>query len=195
MTKSEAIGAAKAISADYLSEVSKALGAVNGEDLAAAVDAVLRAIRAEATIFVAGNGGNAATASHIVNDLMKSVRAAGVPRLRAISLGDNSALMTATANDETFAQIFSLPLSQMAREGDLLFVLSASGNSPNIIEALKAAASTRLTTVGFYGMGGGAAKSLTDFPVIVESYDYGVTEDVQSAMCHALAAVARKLFE
>lgn len=149
-----------------------------------------RAYDSQAHVFLAGNGGSASTASHIATDLAKTIR--GVPvnqslaGFRAISLTDNAGLMTAWANDDSYDSIFVEQLKGLAHSNDVLMVISGSGNSSNIIAAVKAARDMGLQVVGFLGMEGGQLRELVDVAVIVPSNDYGIIEDTHLALGHLL---------
>jgi D-sedoheptulose 7-phosphate isomerase len=96
------------------------------------------------TIYVAGNGGSAAIASHWVNDLGKATKRQGLPPVRVMSLSDNVSWLTALANDEGYERVFSGQLENFARPGDVLVVISSSGNSPNLVRAVELARRQRL---------------------------------------------------
>jgi D-sedoheptulose 7-phosphate isomerase len=167
-------------------------GLLQNLDLAAVlrVGARLQQVRdAGGTIYIAGNGGSAATSSHWANDLGKAARRPGANPIRVVSLGDHLSWVSALANDEGFERIFSGQLENLARPGDLLVVLSASGNSRNLIEAVRTARSLRVSTVGFVGFDGGALKGLVDDHVWVPTAKgaYGPVEDVHHVVCHVLA--------
>jgi D-sedoheptulose 7-phosphate isomerase len=141
------------------------------------------------TIYIAGNGGSAATSSHWANDLGKAARRPDAKPIRVVSLGDHLSWVSALANDEGYGRIFAGQLENLARSGDVLVVISASGNSTNLIEAVKTAKSMGVTTVGFLGFDGGALKPLLDDHVLVTSPKgaYGPVEDVHHVICHLLA--------
>jgi D-sedoheptulose 7-phosphate isomerase len=141
-------------------------------------------------IFVIGNGGSAATASHMMNDLCKGTLGhkgdAPWPRLRVIALTDNVSLMTAWANDTDYNHIFSEPLKNLAQRGDVLVAISASGNSPNIVAAVEAAKQIGVTVVGFAGFTGGKLSKMADVSLVVPSDGYGPVEDVHMILDHII---------
>jgi D-sedoheptulose 7-phosphate isomerase len=147
-----------------------------------------RARDAGATIFLAGNGGSAATASHWANDLGKATRYTGARPIRVISLSDHTSWLTALANDEGYERVFSGQLGNFAQPGDVLVVLSASGNSPNLVEAVRTAREHGVMTVAFLGFDGGILKPLVDECVWLPTPKgtYGPVEDVHSIVCHLL---------
>jgi D-sedoheptulose 7-phosphate isomerase len=139
-------------------------------------------------VFIAGNGGSAAIASHLACDLEKTV--AGPPgrratrRLRAVSLSDNMATLTAWANDEGYQNVFSERLLAHADAGDVLLVISSSGNSPNILEALRVARELDMRTIAWVGFGGGRAMELAECCVHVAIDDYGMAEGIHGVLGH-----------
>ena len=151
------------------------------------VDALLAVREAGRTVFIVGNGGSAATASHMATDLMLGSLLVDPP-LRVIALTDNQAIITATGNDVDFVQVFARQLSRLAKPGDLLLVVSASGNSPNILVCVDTAKAMNLTTVGFTGFDGGKLATLVDLLVHVPTRTgaYGPVEDAHLAVNHMI---------
>ena len=141
-----------------------------------------------ATIYISGNGGSAATASHWVNDLGKAAKSGGRPPLRVMSLNDNVSWLTALANDEGYDRVFAGQLENFARPRDVLIVISASGNSPNLVKAVELARSRGVTTLGFLGFDGGALKRMVDdcLWVRTEKGAYGLVESFHTLLCHIL---------
>jgi D-sedoheptulose 7-phosphate isomerase len=139
-------------------------------------------------VFLAGNGGSASTASHMATDLMHGIGGKFGTGLRAVSLADNTSLITATANDVHFDEIFATQLRHLAMKGDVLIVISGSGNSPNIIRAAHVGREMGLKTIGFLGMGGGKVAELVDVPVIVPTNGYGPIEDIHLVMDHLIVS-------
>ncbi len=160
-------------------------------DLAHALETLEQALTEQRQVFIAGNGGSAATASHMANDLMKGVAKGGGPGLRAIALSDNVALITAIANDEDYSEIFASQLAVLGQPGDVLIVFTGSGNSPNIVRAVAVAQQMQITTIGFLGMGGGQVAKMVDVPVIVPSDEYGPIEDVHMMFDHLVTVYLR----
>lgn len=172
---------------DYRDECIAALNAVDLEDVAAVAEALLTARDSGHTVFIAGNGGSAATASHMATDLMLGSQLVDPP-LRVIALTDNQAILTATGNDLDFNQVFARQLSRLAQPGDLLITVSASGNSPNILACIDTAKAMNLTTIGFTGFDGGELATLVDLLVHVPTRKgaYGPVEDVHLAVNHMI---------
>lgn len=147
---------------------------------------VLRSARdAGSTVFMAGNGGSAATASHWANDINKAASRSGRMPFRAISLTDATSWLTALGNDEGFDQVFAGQLHNLARPGDVLVMISASGRSPNLLEAVKVARARDMRIVALLGFDGGLLRDMVDQHLLVSTPrgEYGLVETV-----HTIAA-------
>jgi len=179
----------------YCQELTRVLDLIDGAAFDAAVEAVRRVQAADNVVYVCGNGGSAATASHMVNDLVKApADASGCRPLRAFALSDCVPLMTAFANDVEYAQAFARQLDAYGRKGDLLVAFSGSGNSANVIEAAKAAKAKGLSVVGFTGFQGGKLVPLCDIHVNVPCDSMAQIEDAHLIMEHALVEVLKESF-
>ena len=143
------------------------------------------------TIFFFGNGGSASTASHFVVDIGKATIRGDGKRFRCVALVDNVESVTAWANDAEYAKVFSEQLKGLAHPGDVAIGISGSGNSANVLEAMRTARTLGLATVGLTGMGGGKLKDLVDVPLVVPSNSMQHIEDVHLLVCHLLTAYLR----
>src|ERR1700759_4917864 len=137
-------------------------------------------------VFLAGNGGSGGNANHLANDFLYPLSKTTGSGLRVQSLSANPAVLTCLANDEGYDSIFSMQLAVLAREGDVLIVLSGSGNSPNIIKALEEARIIGMTSYAVLGYSGGKAKSLADVPIHFSVDDMQIAEDAQMIVGHML---------
>jgi len=158
---------------------------VSDSEISEFINILLEAKKQEATIYFIGNGGSASTASHFVNDLAIGTRVLEKP-FRAVSLCDNQAVLTAIANDYGYEYIFSKQLSVLLKEGDVIVIISASGNSPNLLNALDVAKEKGAITVGLSAFDGGKLKDRVDFSVHVPTKqgEYGPAEDVHMMLDH-----------
>jgi D-sedoheptulose 7-phosphate isomerase len=179
---------AASVSGDYLRSLARLIDQVPPDAVAGVVACLADARKCGARVYVLGNGGSAATASHLVCDLTKATN----PPLRAHSLADNLPLFSAFANDTSYADAFAHQVSTYVERGDVVIAISASGNSPNVVEALQAASSIGAKTIALVGFGGGEARALADVEVHVPSHDYGLVEDVHSAIGHAVCQALRE---
>ncbi|HZQ07178.1 MAG TPA: SIS domain-containing protein [Anaerolineae bacterium] len=170
----------------YLSHASEILQRVPLEPVERLLALLEQARDARQHIFLFGNGGSAATASHFACDLGKGTIRHDKPRFRVTALHDNLPTFSAYANDHGYDRVFAEPLINLAAEGDLAIAFSGSGNSPNVLRAVEEAKTRGLTTIGFTGFEGGALKDLVDLAIIVPSRNMGHIEDVHLALTHAL---------
>jgi D-sedoheptulose 7-phosphate isomerase len=172
-----------------LSNIIPRLPYASIEQIAAVIS---RAIEEGRTIFVFGNGGSAATSSHVVCDLGKTVTEnAQSLRPKVISLTDNVPIMTAWANDAGYEHIFSEQLKNFVAPRDVVFAISCSGDSPNVLEGLKTARSMEAITVGTAGYEGGRMKALCDICAVIPSDNMQLIEDLQHAVAHSIFSVVR----
>ena len=180
----------------YVRETTAALeSAFLPEAMNRIVPLLLRARTEDRTIFFFGNGGSASLASHFVTDIAKVAggtesRGKG-HRFRCLALNDNVPGLTAWANDTEYARVFSGQLRALAEKGDVVVAISGSGNSPNVLEAVRVAKELGLATIGLTGIGGGKLKDLVDVPVVVPSNSMQHTEDLHLVICHLLTAYLR----
>jgi D-sedoheptulose 7-phosphate isomerase len=180
-------------SRNYFEKLAKIMLSMDTDAIARTIRMLESAWENQATVFIIGNGGSAATASHMANDFSKTVlgRTRKGRGMRAISLTDNVALMTAWANDHGYDEMFAGPLAALAAPNDILISISGSGNSPNLVKAVETAKSMDVQTIGFLGMGGGALKNMVDIAVIVPSQDYEPIEDVHMVLDHLITTYFR----
>ena len=148
-------------------------------------------------IFFIGNGGSAATASHMMNDINKLTISPGKRRFRGIALTDNMPLITAWGNDGSYADVFAEPLRNLMCPGDILVVVSTSGNSPNVIRAVQVARTEfGAHVIGITGDVGGSLGAMVDLLVRIPSSHQGQQEDghliVNHVVCNALAQRIRQ---
>jgi D-sedoheptulose 7-phosphate isomerase len=171
---------------DYIKRLQNALGELPRERLVEAGEVLLTAYRNDRQLFTVGNGGSSSTASHMAADLAKNTIGPNVKRFRVASLADNTSIITALANDLSYEMVFAEQLVNVICAGDVLIVISASGNSPNVLNAIHYARRRSVDTIGLLGFDGGRAAELVDIPIVVRSGDYGIIEDVHLAINHML---------
>ena len=158
------------------------------------VEALYAAYREKRTIFVIGNGGSAANASHFAQDLNKGTLAdlRQGTRFRAIALTDNISFITALANDEGYDQVFVQQLATLAQPGDLLVAISCSGNSLNVLHAAEYAKAHGLGTIGVTGFPGGRLRGSVELNLNAETDDVGLAEAVHSVLFHLAVSCLRE---
>ncbi len=170
----------------YFSTVQELINKTPFDAVDQVVEAMVNAYRDEKIIYICGNGGSAATATHFGCDLAKRPIVAGQPRYRVVSLTDNNALMTALSNDIGYEAVFSEQLIPLVRKGDILIGISGSGNSKNVLNAVEVARQAGAITIGFSGYDGGKLAPAVDISVHVPSFNMAMVEDVHLMLEHAI---------
>ncbi len=176
----------------YAHDLEAALEQVSEPALDGAWAAITTAVREQRRIVVAGYGGSAAIADHLCCDWTKGTHAAGLPPLRTHSLVSNVALLTAVANDFGYDDAFARQLEMLGAAGDVILLISSSGNSPNILAAADRAKAMGITTIGMTGFSGGALASRVDFALHVPYANYGLVEDCHQILMHTFAQLFAK---
>ena len=174
----------------YAEKLKEALDSIDIEDLEGVYDTLNDSIQHDRTVFTCGNGGSSAIAEHLVCDFVKSASADSSAKLKVYPLL-STPILTAIANDIGYKEIFSYQIEKYSKENDILLAISSSGNSENIIAAIKTAKAMGLTTISFVGFNGGAAKELSDISVHVKAENYGIAEDAHHALMHIFAQYIR----
>lgn len=176
---------------DYLTDLGQTLQRLPLEAIERLVDLLHEARLEGRQVFLLGNGGSAATASHFACDLAKNTIQPGLPSFRALSLTDNAALMTAWANDTAYDNLFCGQLGCLLRPGDVVIGISGSGNSPNVLRAMEMAREQGAVTVGLTGFSGGKLKELVDLAITVPSERMEQIEDLHLVVEHAVVTALR----
>lgn len=169
---------------NYLRAQKAALDSISVSAVTRLIDTLRRALTEDRQIFVFGNGGSAANASHFATDLGKGASDKLGRRFRVLSLNDNVSWLTALANDYAYEDVFVRQLENYAREGDVVLALSVSGNSPNVVKAVEWARQKGLTTIALVGAKRGALAEAAEQVITIDSGHYGRVEDAQMGICH-----------
>ncbi|HOJ06884.1 MAG: SIS domain-containing protein [Ignavibacteriota bacterium] len=179
---------------EYIAYLFDTLVKVKQSELDNIINIILKAYNEGKMIFVIGNGGSAANASHFAQDLAKGTRKTleTEKRIRALSLTDNLAFITALSNDDGYETIFEQQLRTYAKEGDVVIAISGSGNSSNIIQSINWANKNDLTTIGITGFEGGKLKKLAQHSVNVPINDMCTAESIHSIIFHYLILELQK---
>lgn len=184
---------------EYLAKIKRILDNINAESIEKISQVLLEAYKKDKQVFLMGNGGSAATASHFACDLGKGTTQGHVlrnkKRFKVISLNDNTPLVTALSNDCGYDEMFTEQLTNLINKGDVVIALSASGNSKNILNAVKYAKEKGAITIAFTGFGGGKLKNLTDECLISDSNEFGPVEDSHLILEHLICDYIRKKLE
>lgn len=170
----------------YLRAQKAALDSISVQAVARLIETLRRALLEDRQIFVFGNGGSAANASHFATDLGKGASDKLGRRFRVLSLNDNVSWLTALANDYAYEDVFVRQLQNYARPGDVVLALSVSGNSPNVVKAVEWAKQNGLTTLALVGAKRGALAEAADEVLAIDSGHYGRVEDAHMGICHML---------
>ena len=176
---------------DYVKQQKAALDSIPADAVIQIIEKMRKAFTEERQIFVCGNGGSAANASHFATDLGKGSsdemrkRAGGKgPRFKVLSLNDNVAWLTALGNDYSYDDVFVRQLENYAKPGDVLLVMSVSGNSPNLVKAVEYANKNGLDTIALVGAKRGKLAEIGKQVVAIDSTHYGRVEDAHMGICH-----------
>lgn len=171
---------------DYYTRFIDALRSFDREPLHAVLGVVDAVVAREGTLWVAGNGGSAAIADHTVCDATKWTYVKGRAPFRTVSLTSNVAMLTALANDIRYDQVFRQQLEYYLKPDDAVLLISASGNSPNVVEACRYANERGVPTIAFVGFDGGELKALARHVVWVPTANYGMVEDTHQSLMHCI---------
>jgi phosphoheptose isomerase len=178
----------------YVDELARASASVSRDNLIAAEALLTAALKQDAQVFACGNGGSAAISNHLVCDHAKGVQADTSLRPRIRSLSENVELITAIGNDISYDKVFAFQLSTFARPGDVLITISSSGNSENIVRAIRWALDNQMATIAMTGFDGGRSARLSQVNLHVVSENYGVIEDLHQSLMHTLAQYIRQSY-
>ena len=177
----------------YLKNLVKYIKKITSKNIDLIVNIFLEAKKNKKTIYICGNGGSAANANHISNDLMLGLNSKKFG-FKIISLSSNIAQISCIANDINYSNIFSHQLKILCSEGDVLIVLSGSGNSKNIIEAIKVANRLNMHTLSILGFEGGKAKKISKENIHFKINDMQISEDLQMVLFNSAMKKMQKFF-
>ena len=176
----------------YLETVSDLVRTLPTAAISQFADIIYQAYRGGHMFFCFGNGGSAACASHFIEDVAKGIDyGPGRPRYRALALTDSVPLITAWANDADYSRVFAEQLRNFVQPGDVAMGISASGNSPNVLEALRLANQVGATSLSLGGYDGGQMKEIAQHIIIVPSFNMQQVEDVHLVLCHLVYVCLR----
>jgi D-sedoheptulose 7-phosphate isomerase len=170
----------------YIRELQATLDTLPIDTIEQVITTLNKARNENRQVFIMGNGGSAATASHFVCDLAKNTREVGKPHFRVIGLTDSTSLLMALANDEGYENIFVQQLENLLDRGDIVIAISASGNSPNVLKAVEYANRANAVTIGFTGYDGGKLGRMVDVHMHVKSNCIEQVEDIHLVLEHMI---------
>ncbi len=178
---------------DYIAELARANNSIDRVKLQAAAKLIQECFSRGNWIYVCGNGGSAAIANHLLCDYAKCIQTDTDLRPKVISLSSNLEMITAIANDIEYDQCFSYQLATSGKPEDILMTISASGDSENIVNAVKWASKNSMHTISLTGFKGGRSAGIADINLHVSGENYGVIEDTHQSIMHIISQYLRQL--
>ena len=176
----------------YLEGLRGCINEIEQQDVGAVASIIYQAYLENRHIYILGNGGSAATASHFARDLSIGTAVEGKLRIKAVCLSDSMVAVTSIANDTGYDAIFTEQLAGRVEQGDVAIGISCSGNSANVLAAIQYAGDMGAITVGLTGFGGGKLKGVADVSINLYSHDYGQVEDAHMALEHIITRMVRE---
>ena len=177
---------------DYINSLQGTLERLPWDKIEQVIAALIEAQWSRRTVYIFGNGGSAATASHMACDLGKNTAIHGLPRIRVVALTDNVELITAWANDSAYEDVFAEQLRGLVERDDVVVAISGSGRSPNVLKGIELARQAGATTIGLTGFEGGLLADMVDIPVVVPSDSMERIEDVHLVLDHMICSTIRE---
>jgi D-sedoheptulose 7-phosphate isomerase len=176
----------------YRDEIIRSWSTIDPAAVTAAAKILQDCIERDGIIYACGNGGSAAIANHLLCDFQKGIQTDTSAKPRVVSLGSHLELITAIGNDVGYEDIFVYQLRTMARPGDVVVTISASGNSENIVRTVDWAKKNGVLTIALVGFAGGRSGTMADVTIHVAAENYGTVEDVHQSMMHLFAQYLRQ---
>ncbi|WP_309716056.1 SIS domain-containing protein [Armatimonas sp.] len=177
--------------ADYISKLTMLLTQISTEQVSLVADLLFDCWQNNRRLVFCGNGGSGATSTHMVCDFQKNIWLDGGKPFEVVSLTDSPALLLAWANDTDFSNVFAGQARTWLRKDDILIAISGSGNSPNVLEAVKVAQEVGAISIGLCGYGGGKLAELADHALVADLRNMQLVEDIHMILCHILFSVLR----
>jgi D-sedoheptulose 7-phosphate isomerase len=171
---------------DHIETLNNSLLELNSKLIEKASEKIIDTIINKKQIFVCGNGGSAAIANHYVPDYLKLIRQNTRFKPIVKSLSSDLELITAISNDFNYSKIFSYQAESLCKKGDLIIIVSSSGNSPNVVDLAKWAKKNKIYSISFTGFSGGKLKKITNLNIHVNINNYGLVEDSHHILMHAI---------
>jgi D-sedoheptulose 7-phosphate isomerase len=178
---------------EYFADLTQVIGSLSEEQVQDLVDTIAEAYQSDRQVFILGNGGSAAAASHLACDLQKGIGGVAPKRFKAMAVTDNVPIMTAWANDTDYSEIFVRQLDTWVNPGDLVIAISGSGNSPNVIKAVQLANDRGALTYGLTGFKGGKLAQVAKKSIVVPSNSMQHIEDVHVILAHLVYTCLKKI--
>jgi len=178
---------------EYIEKKNALLRNINFRELDKIINLLKKGFKNNAILYTCGNGGSSSLSDHFTCDFIKQTNNKTNLKVKSISLASNMALTSAIANDINYNQIFSFQIEKLCKKNDILFLFSVSGNSPNLIEAIKTAKKKGVKVVSLTGFNGGKLSKLSEFNLNFPIANYGIVEDCHITIMHYLSQYLRNL--
>ena len=178
---------------EYINQKNNLLHKIDFNELDKIINLLKKCFRNNKILYTCGNGGSSSLADHFTCDFIKQTNNQTDLKIKSISLTSNFSLISAIANDISYDKIFSFQIEKLCKKGDVLFLFSVSGNSPNLIEAIKAAKKIGLKTVSFTGFNGGKLSKISSYNINFPIANFGIAEDCHISIMHYLSQYLRNI--
>ena len=178
---------------EYINQKNNLLHKIDFNELDKIINLLKKCFRNNKILYTCGNGGSSSLADHFTCDFIKQTNNQTDLKIKSISLTSNFSLISAIANDINYDKIFSFQIEKLCKKGDVLFLFSVSGNSPNLIEAIKTAKKIGLKTVSFTGFNGGKLSKISNYNINFPIANFGIAEDCHISIMHYLSQYLRNI--
>ncbi len=178
---------------EYINQKNDLLQKIDFKELDKIIKLLKNCFKNNNTVYTCGNGGSSSLADHFTCDFIKQTNNQTNLKVKCISLASNFSLISAIANDISYDKIFSFQIDKLWKKNDVLFLFSVSGNSPNLVEAIKAAKKMNIKTVTFTGFNGGKLAKMSDFNLNFPIANFGIAEDCHISIMHYLSQYLRNI--
>jgi phosphoheptose isomerase len=179
---------------EYINQKITVLQNIDFRELNKVINLLKKCFKNKNIVYTCGNGGSSSLADHFTCDFIKQSNNKTNLQIKSISLTSNFSLISAIANDINYDQIFSFQIEKLCKKNDVLFLFSVSGNSPNLVEAIKKAKKIGVKTISFTGFNGGKLVKLSDLNLNFPIANYGIVEDCHIGIMHYLSQYLRNIF-
>jgi len=178
---------------EYIDQKNDLLQKINFKELDKIINLLKKGFKSNNILYTCGNGGSSSLADHFTCDFIKQTNKQTSLKVKSISLTANFSLISAIANDINYDQIFSFQIEKLCKKNDILFLFSVSGNSPNLLKAIKKAKMLGVKTVSFTGFNGGKLSKMSDFNLNFPIANFGIVEDCHISVMHYLSQYLRNI--
>mgnify|MGYP001315212513 FL=1 len=179
---------------EYINQKNVLLQNIDFRELNKVINLLKKCFKNKNIVYTCGNGGSSSLADHFTCDFIKQSNNKTNLQIKSISLTSNFSLISAIANDINYDQIFSFQIEKLCKKNDVLFLFSVSGNSQNLVEAIKKAKKIGVKTITFTGFNGGKLAKLSDLNLNFPIANYGIVEDCHTGIMHYLSQYLRNIF-